>query len=234
MPRYRMLLRKLQSVFSILNINVSVPVTVAGVTDHSETWWRNDHLLCQGFSGSGIRPRQSGDGFSLIHDMGALVGRLKGWSCHSLDSGSFTHLAVDSSCWLRSQQRLTARTTTWDVFYHMSFSKYGNCAPGLSTLREREPGRAISFLRLSLQSDVALLPANSGLKQLQAHLKALSLNHWTAREFSTLVFSDKFFAIRQDKMFQYHLVHYLPHTWNLTFSKGVGFFSVGEDICCLL
>ena len=34
-------------------------------------------------------------------------------------------------------------------------------------------------------------------------------------------------------MFQYHLVHFLPHTWNLTFSKGVGFFPVGEDIYCL-
>lgn len=42
---------------SILNINVSVAVTEAGVTNHSETWWHDDHLLCQGFSGSGIRPR---------------------------------------------------------------------------------------------------------------------------------------------------------------------------------
>ena len=93
--------------------------------------------------------------------MGALVGRLKGWSCHSQNSGSFTRLAVDSSCWLRSYQRLTARATTWDVFYHMSFSKYGDCVPGLSTLREREQGRAVSFLRLRLQGDAALLPANS-------------------------------------------------------------------------
>lgn len=146
---------------SILNINVSVAVTEAGVTNHSETWWHDDHLLCQGFSGSGIRPRQSGDGCSLIHDLGALVGRLKGWSCHSVDSGSFMRLAVDSSCWLRSQQRLTTGTTTWDVFYHTSFSKSGNCVPGLSTLRERKPGRAVSFLRLSLQSDMVSLPANS-------------------------------------------------------------------------